>query len=103
MGEPLDAVREAEAFVVRLAFRITSNTGHSSRAEDRPCVLTPDFRGRVDRALDILKAAPPDVTLEHQAQGGADVVIILHDQYSGHATSSATSVKTSEEIGRAHV
>ena len=24
-------------------------------------ILTPDFRGRVDRALDILKAAPPDV------------------------------------------
>jgi lipoic acid synthetase len=24
-------------------------------------VLTPDFRGRLDRALDILKAAPPDV------------------------------------------
>jgi lipoic acid synthetase len=24
-------------------------------------ILTPDFRGRLDRALDILKAAPPDV------------------------------------------
>ena len=24
-------------------------------------ILTPDFRGRADRALDILKAAPPDV------------------------------------------
>ena len=24
-------------------------------------ILTPDFRGRMDRALDILKAAPPDV------------------------------------------
>lgn len=24
-------------------------------------ILTPDFRGRIDRALDILKAAPPDV------------------------------------------
>ncbi|MBU6291794.1 MAG: lipoyl synthase, partial [Burkholderiales bacterium] len=24
-------------------------------------ILTPDFRGRIDRALDILRAAPPDV------------------------------------------
>ena len=24
-------------------------------------ILTPDFRGRMDRALEILKAAPPDV------------------------------------------
>ena len=44
-------------------------------------VLTPDFRGRLDRALDILKAAPPDVMnhnletvprLYKQARPGAD-------------------------------
>jgi lipoic acid synthetase len=29
--------------------------------ETRIEILTPDFRGRMDRALDILKAAPPDV------------------------------------------
>jgi lipoic acid synthetase len=29
--------------------------------ETRIEILTPDFRGRLDRALDILKAAPPDV------------------------------------------
>ena len=44
-------------------------------------ILTPDFRGRMDRALDILKAAPPDVMnhnletvprLYRQARPGAD-------------------------------
>jgi len=44
-------------------------------------ILTPDFRGRLDRALDILKAAPPDVMnhnletvprLYRQARPGAD-------------------------------
>ena len=28
-------------------------------------ILTPDFRGRIDRALEILKAAPPDVMNHH--------------------------------------
>ena len=44
-------------------------------------ILTPDFRGRMDRALDILKAAPPDVMnhnletvprLYKQARPGSD-------------------------------
>jgi lipoic acid synthetase len=44
-------------------------------------ILTPDFRGRMDRALDILKAAPPDVMnhnletvprLYRQARPGSD-------------------------------
>ena len=44
-------------------------------------ILTPDFRGRMDRALEILKAAPPDVMnhnletvprLYRQARPGAD-------------------------------
>jgi lipoic acid synthetase len=40
-------------------------------------ILVPDFRGRDDRALDILKAAPPDVmnhnleTVPAPVQGGA--------------------------------
>jgi len=49
-------------------------------------ILTPDFRGRLDRALDILKAAPPDVMnhnletvprLYKQARPGSDYVFSL--------------------------
>ena len=49
-------------------------------------VLTPDFRGRLDRALDILKAAPPDVMnhnletvprLYKQARPGSDYAFSL--------------------------
>jgi lipoyl synthase len=49
-------------------------------------ILTPDFRGRLDRALDILKAAPPDVMnhnletvprLYKQARPGSDYAFSL--------------------------
>ena len=49
-------------------------------------ILTPDFRGRVDRALDILSAAPPDVMnhnletvprLYKQARPGSDYQVSL--------------------------
>ena len=49
-------------------------------------ILTPDFRGRLDRALDILKAAPPDVMnhnletvprLYRQARPGSDYLFSL--------------------------
>jgi lipoic acid synthetase len=49
-------------------------------------ILTPDFRGRVERALDILKAAPPDVMnhnletvprLYKQARPGSDYQVSL--------------------------
>jgi lipoic acid synthetase len=49
-------------------------------------ILTPDFRGRMDRALDILKAAPPDVMnhnletvprLYKQARPGSDYAFSL--------------------------
>ena len=49
-------------------------------------VLTPDFRGRLDRALDILKSAPPDVMnhnletvprLYKQARPGSDYAFSL--------------------------
>ncbi len=49
-------------------------------------ILTPDFRGRVDRALDILKAAPPDVMnhnlettprLYKEARPGSDYQVSL--------------------------
>ncbi len=50
-------------------------------------ILTPDFRGRVERALDILKAAPPDVMnhnletaprLYKQARPGSDYQVSLN-------------------------
>ncbi len=50
-------------------------------------ILTPDFRGRDDRALDILKAAPPDVMnhnletaprLYKQARPGSDYLFSLN-------------------------
>ena len=49
-------------------------------------ILTPDFRGRLDRALDILKAAPPDVMnhnletvprLYREARPGSDYAFSL--------------------------
>jgi lipoic acid synthetase len=49
-------------------------------------ILTPDFRGRMDRALEILKAAPPDVMnhnletvprLYKQARPGSDYHVSL--------------------------
>ncbi len=49
-------------------------------------ILTPDFRGRLDRALDILKAVPPDVMnhnletvprLYRQARPGSDYLFSL--------------------------
>jgi lipoic acid synthetase len=57
--------------------------GHVSRhrADTRIEILTPDFRGRMDRALEILHAAPPDVMnhnletvprLYKQARPGSD-------------------------------
>jgi lipoic acid synthetase len=50
-------------------------------------ILTPDFRGRLDRALDILKAAPPDVMnhnletvprLYKEARPGSDYAFSLN-------------------------
>jgi lipoyl synthase len=50
-------------------------------------ILTPDFRGRMDRALDILKAAPPDVMnhnletaprLYKEARPGSDYLFSLN-------------------------
>ena len=47
------------------AARRTSSSASEQTRELSPRtrieILTPDFRGRMDRALDILKAAPPDV------------------------------------------
>jgi lipoic acid synthetase len=55
--------------------------------ETRIEILTPDFRGRLDRALDILKAAPPDVMnhnletiprLYKEARPGSDYLFSLN-------------------------
>jgi len=79
-------------------------------------ILTPDFRGRLDRALDILKAAPPDVMnhnletvprLYKQARPGSDYAFSLNllKQFKTHCpgvpTKSGLMVglgETDEEI-----
>ena len=79
-------------------------------------ILTPDFRGRLDRALDILKAAPPDVMnhnletvprLFKQARPGSDYAFSLNllarfkDFAPGVPTKSGLMVglgETDEEI-----
>ncbi len=79
-------------------------------------ILTPDFRGRLDRALDILKAAPPDVMnhnletvprLYKQARPGSDYAFSLNllKQFKAHCpdvpTKSGLMVglgETDEEI-----
>jgi len=79
-------------------------------------ILTPDFRGRLDRALDILKAAPPDVMnhnletvprLYKEARPGSDYAFSLNllKRFKAHApgvpTKSGLMVglgETDEEI-----
>jgi lipoic acid synthetase len=79
-------------------------------------VLTPDFRGRMDRALDILRAAPPDVMnhnmetvprLYREARPGADYAFSLNllkrfrEMVPGVPTKSGLMVglgETDEEI-----
>jgi lipoic acid synthetase len=79
-------------------------------------ILTPDFRGRLDKALDILKAAPPDVMnhnletvprLYKEARPGADYQFSLtllqrfKDSVPGVPTKSGLMVglgETDEEI-----
>ena len=79
-------------------------------------VLVPDFRGRLDRALDILKAAPPDVMnhnletvprLYRQARPGSDyqhslkLLSDFKEQVPGVPTKSGLMVglgETDEEI-----
>jgi lipoic acid synthetase len=79
-------------------------------------ILTPDFRGRLDRALDILRAAPPDVMnhnletvprLYKEARPGSDYAFSLSllrqfkEQVPGVPTKSGLMVglgETDEEI-----
>ncbi|MCM5678529.1 lipoyl synthase [Schlegelella sp. S2-27] len=52
-----DDLRDGGAGHFVECIRTTRELSPATRIE----ILTPDFRGRIDRALDILKAAPPDV------------------------------------------
>ena len=52
-----DDLRDGGAAHFVECIRKTRELSPATRIE----ILTPDFRGRMDRALDILKAAPPDV------------------------------------------
>ncbi len=77
-------------------------------------ILTPDFRGRMDRALEILKAAPPDVMnhnletvprLYKQARPGSDYAFSLSllkrfkDQFPDIPTKSGLMVGLGETDG----
>ena len=71
-------------------------------------ILTPDFRGRLDRALDILRASPPDVMnhnletvprLYKRARPGSDYrhsLKLLNDFKTGH---SGTPTKSGLMVG----
>ena len=74
-------------------------------------VLVPDFRGRDDRALEILKAAPPDVMnhnletvprLYKEARPGSDYAFSLNLLKKFKALHPGVPTK-SGQIGRAHV
>ena len=77
-----DDLRDGGAGHFALCIRRTRELSPQTTIE----ILTPDFRGRVDRALDILMAAPPDVMnhnletaprLYKQARPGSDYGVSL--------------------------
>ena len=71
-------------------------------------ILTPDFRGRLDRALDILKAAPPDVMnhnletvprLYKEARPGSDYAFSLDLLKRFKASTPAVPTKSGLMVG----
>ncbi len=77
-----DDLRDGGAAHFVDCIRATRELSPATRIE----ILTPDFRGRMDRALEILKAAPPDVMnhnletaprLYKQARPGSDYAFSL--------------------------
>ena len=77
-----DDLRDGGAAHFALCIQRTREFSPATRIE----ILTPDFRGRLDRALDILKAAPPDVMnhnletvprLYREARPGSDYAFSL--------------------------
>ena len=71
-------------------------------------ILTPDFRGRLDRALDILKAAPPDVMnhnletvprLYKEARPGSDYAFSLDLLKRFKASAPAVPTKSGLMVG----
>jgi lipoyl synthase len=78
-----DDLRDGGAAHFVECIRRTRELSPATRIE----ILTPDFRGRLDRALDILRAAPPDVMnhnletvprLYKQARPGSDYTFSLN-------------------------
>ena len=78
-----DALRDGGAAPFVECIQRTRELSPVTRIE----ILTPDFRGRVDRALEILKAAPPDVMnhnlettprLYKEARPGSDYQVSLN-------------------------
>jgi lipoyl synthase len=77
-----DDLRDGGAAHFALCIRRTRELSPATKIE----ILTPDFRGRLDRALEILQAAPPDVMnhnletvprLYKQARPGSDYAFSL--------------------------
>ena len=107
-----DDLRDGGAGHFALCIRKTRELSPATRIE----ILVPDFRGRADRALDILKAAPPDVMnhnlettarLYKEARPGSDYAFSLNllrnfkQQVPGVPTKSGVMVglgETDEEI-----
>ncbi len=107
-----DDLRDGGAAHFADCIRHTRELSPATRIE----VLVPDFRGRLDRALDILKVAPPDVMnhnletiprLYQEARPGADYAFSLSllrrfkQQVPGVPTKSGLMVglgETDEEI-----
>ena len=107
-----DDLRDGGAGHFVLCIRKTRELSPATRIE----ILVPDFRGRADRALDILKAAPPDVMnhnlettarLYKEARPGSDYAFSLNllknfkQQVPGVPTKSGVMVglgETDEEI-----
>ncbi len=107
-----DDLRDGGAGHFAECIRKTRELSPGTRIE----VLVPDFRGRLERALDILKATPPDVMnhnletiprLYKQARPGADYAFSLgllkrfKDEVPGVPTKSGLMVglgETDEEI-----
>src|SRR3954449_12500762 len=76
--------------------------------ETRIEILTPDFRGRMDRALEILKAAPPDVMnhnletaprLYREARPGSDYAFSLNLLKKFKALHPAVPTKSGLMVG----
>jgi lipoic acid synthetase len=99
-----DDLRDGGAAHFVECIRRTRELSPATRIE----ILTPDFRGRVDRALEILRAAPPDVMnhnletaprLYKQARPGSDYATSLNLLKRFKAFAPAVPTKSGVMVG----